>query len=116
MSRRPQLASLQYYQHSAPFGTFQSLARRKIKQKGPSPIACARQGSTLQVGVVVPDDVIGQHAHKRQLVSAAHGGQLEAAKAHKAGRHPAHYSARLQPRIAAAQALIQIRTLSHNGK
>ena len=59
--------------------------------------------NTLQVRVVVADDVIGERAHERQLVPAAHGGQLEAAEAHEAGRHAAHHRARLHPRVAAAR-------------
>lgn len=58
---------------------------------------------TGEVGVVMPDHIIRQHAHELQLVPPAHGRQLERPEAHKARRHAAHHRPRLMLGIAAAK-------------
>jgi hypothetical protein len=51
---------------------------------------------------VVPNDIIGQHAHELRLISAAHGRQLEGPKADERRCYPTHHRTRLELGIAAA--------------
>lgn len=59
---------------------------------------------TFQVGVVMPDDIVGKVLHHQKLHIAPAGWQLEGPKAHPAGRHSADHCAGLHLNISAALA------------
>ena len=69
----------------------------------PAPGDHQAQAQTVQVGVVVFDDVVGQLAHEGHLLPASRGWQLEGPEAHKGLRHSAHHGPRLHLDVAAAE-------------
>lgn len=68
-------------------------------EEGPSK---GRRERACQVGIVMPDNILRQGGHERNLIAPADGRQLERAESNKRRGHPAHHSSRLVLCVAAA--------------